>query len=119
MFVPEKGLVAMGITDLNGKFTLSTGTYRGVIPGNAKASVTAATPGQQNPDSQELSKPAQSQAESEAFLKKAGEMQQAIATGTAPPPKSPIPEKYGNAETSGLVFTIQENGDNHFEIDLQ
>lgn len=119
MFVPEKGPIAMGITDLNGKFTLSTGTYRGVVPGSAKATVTAAIAGQQSSDSQDLSKPAQSQAEADAFLKKAGEMQQAIATGTAPPPKSPIPEKYGNAETSGLVFTITENGDNHFTIELQ
>lgn len=119
MFMPEKGPIAMGITDLNGKFTMSTGTYRGVVPGSAKATVTVAAPGQQSPDSQELSKRPQSQAEADAFLKKAGEMQQSIATGTAPPPKSPIPEKYSNAETSGLVFTIQENGDNHFDIDLQ
>src|SRR5262245_59929095 len=44
-FIPENGPVAMGTTDLQGKFRLSSGAMAGVAVGKAKATVSAVEAG--------------------------------------------------------------------------
>ena len=115
VFIPDKGLPAMGKTDSDGKFTLSTGTRKGVGVGPAKATVTAAA------STPETLKQPKTQAEADAYMKQAQEMQKAMAEGRAQSfmPVSLIPEKYGMASSSGLSYTISNNPkDNHFKIEL-
>lgn len=120
MFVPAKGPVAMGVTDMSGKFRLATGTIRGAVIGPMKVSITAMSVSESDAGMDAISKRPQSQAEADAYMKKAAEMQAAMASGQAAEvmPKSLIPEKYGKAETSGLEYEIKANGPNHFEIAL-
>lgn len=122
MFVPDNGPIAMGVTDLEGKFTLSSGSLSGTAVGPAKVSITAYPPGQEPPDMSAIAEDPKTPEEMAAYMKKAEEMQQAMASGQSPlaqQPKSLIPEKYGKIETSGLSFTVEASGDNHFEIPLQ
>lgn len=122
MFVPDNGPIAMGVTDLEGKFTLSSGSLRGAAVGPAKVSITAYPPGQEAPDMSAVAEQPQTPEEMAAYMKKAEEMQQAMASGQSPQSlqsKSLIPEKYAKAETSGLSFTVEASGDNHFVIPLQ
>lgn len=120
MFVPEKGPIAMGVTDPAGKFILSTGGRRGAMIGPASVTVTAtAAPTSNSLDA--VSKQPKNQAESEAYMKKAAEMQQSMAEGRTQEvlPTSLIPEKYGKTDTSGLKQTVDANSSkNHFTIDL-
>ena len=119
MFVPEKGPFAIGITDKDGKFQLSTGSSRGVVVGPVKVSVTAAEGGKQE-DSAAASKRPQTPAETAEFMKKAEEFSKAAVSGKADAqPKSRIPDIYSKAETSGLSYIITPNAtENHFKIDL-
>ncbi len=39
--------------------------------------------------------------------------------GGAKPKSSPIPEKYGNSQTSGLRAVVSPSGPNHFEFNLK
>lgn len=120
MFVPAKGPVAMGITDVNGKFRLATGTIRGAVIGPVTVSITAMSASENTSGMDAISKRPQSKEEADAYMKKASEMQAAMSSGRAADvmPKSLIPEKYGKAETSGLRYEIKANGPNHFEIAL-
>ena len=120
MFFPVKGPMAMGISDENGKFQLSTGVSRGVVVGTVNATVVATSDGKIETDPALSNRP-KTPAEAEAYMKKAGEMQQAMASGATPivQPKSLIPDKYGKADTSGLTYTINADGKNHFTIDLE
>ena len=115
MLVPDKGPFAMGVTGADGKFTVSTGGNRGVVVGLVKVSVTEGVAA-----SGDAAKQPKTAAESEEYMKKAAEMQSAMASGAAAvvQAKSTIPARYGKAETSGLSYTIKANGDNHFAIDL-
>lgn len=120
-FVPEKGPLAQGRTDLNGKFTLSSGALRGAAVGPAKVSVSAFPPSStESPKKMDMSTP-KTPEEAQAFFNKAGEMQIAMgqSSDAAEPPKSLVPERYLRADTSGLSFTVNANGDNHFKIELQ
>jgi hypothetical protein len=120
IFVPEKGAVAFGTTDTNGKFRLATGTFRGGLIGAHKVAISVSAPG---PDSAggALPPPPKTPAEQEAYMKKLNELQQMSTTpvAAAPKPVSPIPEKYAKTETSGLSYTIKPGNDNHFKIELQ
>ena len=119
VFVPEKGPVAMGRTNLEGKFELSTGTRRGAIPGPCKVAISLlSSEGADSSDVDAISKLARTPEEAQAQFKKISEMQKKMATGPQKKPVSVIPEKYLKAETSNLSYTIQANGDNHFKIDL-
>lgn len=115
MLVPEKGPFAMGVTGKDGKFTVATAGRPGVIVASVKVSITAGSA-----SSETTTKQPMSPAEAEEYMKKAAETQAAIASGRVAAVQSvgTIPEKYSKAETSGLTYTIQENGDNHFKIDL-
>jgi hypothetical protein len=117
-FVPEKGPLAIGTTDLSGKFVLSSGTLKGAAVGPAKASVVAGSP--KSDDAPKLDSAApKTPEEAQAFFNKAGDMQRGMSQGTATAPKSIIPERYGRMDSSGLSFTVNANGDNHFPIELK
>lgn len=120
MFVPNNGPIATGETDSDGKFTLSSGASPGVTVGPVKVSITAFPPDQEAPGASAVADQPKTPEEMAAYMKKAEEMQKAMASGQAPPqPKSLIPEKYGKIDTSGLSFTVEASGNNHFEIPLQ
>jgi hypothetical protein len=55
IFVPEKGPLAMGLSDKDGKFTLSTGQSAGVAVGKCGVSVSLSAPDSANDDLQGLS----------------------------------------------------------------
>ncbi len=120
-FIPESGPLALSITDFDGKFKLATGTLAGAAVGPAKVTVSAAAPGQSGGSGGvDLSKTPTNPADSEAYFKKAAEMQMAQGQGGAEStqPKSLIPEKYSRPETSGLTFTVKSDGSNHYPIEL-
>ena len=118
-FVPDKGPSAFGMTDTNGKFRLSTGASRGAVISNGKVTVTAMTSGNTEL-TDALSKQPTTPEESQAYMKKMAEMQQAMATGQADIlPKSIIPEKYSKPDTTPLSYPIKADGNNHFKIELQ
>ncbi|HVV99995.1 MAG TPA: carboxypeptidase-like regulatory domain-containing protein [Planctomycetaceae bacterium] len=115
MFVPEKGPIATGFTDLDGHFTLATGSRRGVAVGPAKVSITAGgPPGSDRPEPPPLPK---TEEEAQVYLKKVGEMQMQMNREGANEPKSIIPPKYAKAESSGLQYEVKASG-NKFDIKL-
>jgi hypothetical protein len=120
-FMPEKGPLAQGITDLEGKFTIKTGTRPGASIGPVNVAVTADQPGDSSATDPIFSKVPQTPAEKEEYMKKAGEMGRARAQGNATEtaPASVIPARYNKPQTSGLSYTIKADGDNHFQIELE
>jgi hypothetical protein len=118
---PDKGPLAMTVTDENGKFAFANGSQPGVAVGSVKVGIIAMPPRQISPaDVAAVSKPAQTEEEAAAYLQKAGEMQKKMAENPeAERPKSLIPEKYTRVDTSGLSFTIKANNDNHLTIELK
>jgi hypothetical protein len=117
-FIPEKGPLAMGVTDLQGKFTLNTGALPGVVVGPAKATVSMLAAGSGS-SATDFSKTPATDAAREEYFKKAAEKMTAQQSGTdTSGPKSLVPEKYGSASSSGLSYEVKANGDNHYKIDL-
>lgn len=99
-FDPESGPGAGAATDANGKFELRTGNRDGAVVGTHKVAVLAE--------------------EEETYLSEE-ELEKLEEEGKKPPepeePKSLIPAKYAETETSGLTFDVTD-GSNHFEIKL-
>jgi len=123
-FVPENGPLAMGVTDLSGKFKLATGALAGAAVGPARVSVSAFPPGQSssNDMSAAMAKPPTNPQESAEYWKKIGEMQQKMSQRQSAEPEKPkslVPERYNKAESSGLSYTVKPDGDNHFTIELK
>jgi hypothetical protein len=119
MFAPEKGPLAIGTTDLEGRFTLATGSRKGVAVGNSKVAiyVGGAGGGQSEMQAPERAKTAE---EAQAYLKKAGEMQmKRNQEGGPAKPKSIIPSKYEKPDSSGLEYEVKASGTNHFDIKLE
>jgi hypothetical protein len=117
LVAPEKGPVATGVTDLEGHFTLSTGSRRGAVVGPVHVAISAGEPASGGVP--ELPKPKNAE-EARAYLEKAGQMQQAMMQQGGPQqPKSVIPPKYAKIDTSGLSYEVKASGDNHFDIQLQ
>lgn len=116
---PDKGPLAMTVTDENGKFSFANGP--GVAVGSVKVGIIAMPSRQVSAaDVAAVSKPAQTEEEAAAYLQKAGEMQKKMAENPElVRPKSLIPEKYTKVDTSGLSFTIKANSDNHLKIELK
>lgn len=90
---------AAGRTDANGRYTLSTAKPGdGAEAGQYKVAITkfeqAAATG--------------SSSEKDYVPPKEGE--------SAPPPKSLLPEKYGNPDASGLTATVKDSGENKFDF---
>jgi hypothetical protein len=115
---PETGPIASGLTDNEGKFTLSTGADQpGVAVGPVKVSVTkniaaAVTPAAPAPivGGTEFVDPSKT-----ADMMR--ERQQNASSETTTP-QSEIPLQYANPDTSGLKFEIK-SGENDLPIVLQ
>lgn len=121
-FVPEKGPIAMGKTDLEGKFSLRTGGLDGAVLGPARVAITV--PGEGADDSAPPPPPENaSPEEARAYAMKMQEvMKQASINRAQSKPKSDslIPAKYTSADTSGLTVTVSEDSSqNHFVLDLK
>ena len=116
--VPEKGPIALCLTGLDGKFKASS-----VAVGPVKVTVAVDVSLEDNSDLfKDFSKRPATDAEAQAYLKKASELQkQMIDKSKSSKKDKPIqilPEKYSRPDTSGLSFTVKEDGDNHFKIAL-
>ena len=118
MFAPDEGPLALGTTDLDGRFTLSTGNRRGVSLGPSHVAVNMATP--EGDSDLQAPAPARNAEEAQAYLEKAGQMQQALnERGGQGEARSVIPAKYTRPDTSGLTFTVKAKGGNKFDIKLE
>ena len=102
-FTPEQGQLAVGVTDSNGEYTLSTGGSPGAVLGKHKVSITkvgAQAEGTANMTPDDYAK-----------MAKAGKM--------PAPAKSEIPTKYNNPTTSGLEATVtSDSSKNVFDFPL-
>ena len=112
-FVPQNGPVATGVTDLEGKFELRTGTLRGVVAGPSKVSVTA--PGAETSSQVRAGDPSNP----ESMKAMMSQMIEGQKGKTQKEPPGAIPKKYGSAQTSGLAVTVTADpGQNQFELKL-
>ena len=94
-YPPNGGRPATGRSDDQGKFTLGTnGPDDGAVPGTHKVTVSSPAP---------------------TFASEPGKED----TSNIQLPKSTIPEKYSNAETSELTQTIPESGATDIKIELR
>lgn len=96
----EGGLVAVGQSDAQGVFTVTTKGIDGAVSGNHQVAVVAmdGSGGSEMPDEG-----------SEEYAK--------MMSGEGAKPESRIPEKYSNASTSGLTATVTE-GENQITVEL-
>jgi hypothetical protein len=107
-FVPDKGPVALGTTDNDGKFTLRTGVSEGCVEGTCRVAVVLASAG-----SNDLA--ATMSPEDMQRMAMEGKLNDALKKSQ----KSLIPEKFNRADSSGLQFTVEKSGENNFTIDLK
>lgn len=93
-FIPEKGLLASGMTDDNGKFTLTTNKAGdGAAVGVYKVAI--------------------------RFVPDEIPEMPGFPGAKTKPPASPIPAKYADAKTSGLTQTVDEDAaKNNFTFEL-
>lgn len=105
-FVIEKSPLAMGTTNAEGKFVLTTGGRPGAPFGNAKVSVTktaSGAVGKSDPTPEDMMK-----------------MAQQTVGKKVEPPKPEIPTKYSDPSESGLTAALDKDGSkNVFEFRLQ
>jgi hypothetical protein len=114
--LPKSGPLATGVTDAQGKFTLSTGASKGVAVGPIKVAVrpamaaTAANPAAAVDPSNPLST-------TDAMRK----YQESRGSSQTPPKpeETGIPAIYTNADTSGLKFDIKAGEVNELKIELK
>ena len=126
-FVPEKGPLASGTTDLEGKFKLSSGTLSGVALGQCKVGVTALEGGGDARPSASMSvdsaRAPANEEEAKNRLRAMNTMKEMQTSGTdaaAAGPKSVIPERYGNPESSTLQAEVTADpSKNQFTFELQ
>jgi hypothetical protein len=111
-FVPESGPLATAVTDDQGRFTLSTGTRRGVVVGTSKVSVSLGD------GSDLLSDEEAGLSEMEQMMRLTERMGENVGRTGQETRRSALPAKYANASTSGLEVTVSSSGTNHFELDL-
>jgi len=101
-FQPSEGTPAVGTTDANGEFTLTTGGRPGAVVGEHRVAITkysgAATP---------MAEP------------KPEDMRKMQMERSSSGPTNEIPMKYANSATSGLVATVSSKAsENEFEYTL-
>jgi hypothetical protein len=112
-FADANGQIASGNTDSQGIFTLTTAGRPGVLVGEHKVTITKL---------EEIEAAAAGKAPAQMTPEDMMRMQREGASsggGPAGPPKSLIPEKYSQADTSGLSATVSENeAENDFEFRL-
>jgi len=113
--IPKDGPLATGVTDMEGKFTLSTGPNKGVAVGQIKVAVRGASATSGNAAGNY--DPTKTESVTDAMRKfheqQGGANQKPKAEDTG------IPAIYSNAETSGLVFQIKSGEENNLPIDLK
>jgi len=105
MFLGDgKAVPAVGVTDSEGNFTLSSLAGSGAAAGKHLVAISKNT---------DAEKPANVNVS----------MEEAAKAAQNPPKESTeaslVPKKYTNAATSGLEFEVTPNGKNYFEIDLK
>lgn len=112
-FHPEKGPMAIGITDDQGNFTLTTNGRPGAPIGLNKVAISKAAPAPAagamptNPTPEDMAKMAASAAQGGGLKR-------------SEPPKSEVPDKFSNPTTSNLTADVSTNAaDNTFEFNLQ
>jgi hypothetical protein len=109
-FVPAKGPVAVATTDNMGKFSLTTAGRKGVAVGECRVSVSVS---ESNAD--ELA----GKSDSEKMMELTKMMGQNVGKTGEDKKKSLVPERFANAETSGLQVTVSSNSaENNFQLDL-
>ena len=115
MFQPKKGPFAVGQTDAEGKFTLTTGVESGVVTGECRITVEA-----QGEDTGEpVQKKIDPRDPANMIKAMAPMIKGANRPRELPEWTSPIPEKYRRFETSGLKDTVSEDpAENDFKIEL-
>jgi hypothetical protein len=118
-FVYDDGNTAFSGTDASGKFQLvMMGSNRaGAVPGKGTLTVTKLSGGTTNAPPGKID-PATQEAD---MKKKAEEMKQKMMGG-APPPEAVkwlLPQKYGDAGTSGLKLEVLPKNDNNFVVELK
>lgn len=109
-FIPEKGPIATGITDQEGKFELSTGGRSGAPIG--KCGVSIALFGGEDSDLQSLPP-------EELSMELTMQMGESPGKFGQESQRSTLPAKYANASTSGLEATVTDTpSKNYFEFKL-
>lgn len=118
-FMPDKGPLAIGMTDLNGDFKLNSGAIAGCAVGPAKVAIKVDGPEEDAGSITDLPAPKTPQ-EVEEHSKKVGAATMSYQKETSGTKKSLIPKKYKDVATSGLAFTIEsDSSKNQFKIDLK
>jgi hypothetical protein len=111
-FLPDKGPIALGTTDKDGKFTLSTGSSPGVVVGKCRVSVAVNAHYGDEDEFKGLS-PSE---RNEKLTLKMGQTTGEFGKGKQP---DLLPSKFADASTSGLEFTVTDNPDkNVFDLKL-
>ena len=112
-FHPEKGPMAVGMTDDQGNFTLTTNGRPGAPLGMNNVAISKPAPSATGNSMPANPKP-------EDMAKMAAQMSQSGSLKRTEPPKSEVPEKYSNPSSSGLKADVSSNAaDNVFEFPLQ
>lgn len=120
-FMPDNGPLAIAITDVKGEFKLNSGALPGCAVGPAKVAISVATPNSGSSSSKDGAVGApKTQEEMAAQSAKMANMTTAYQNNDANKPKSLIPDKYTDANTSGLQYTIEtDSSKNNFKIELR
>ena len=116
MAIPEKGPVAVGISDAEGKFTFSTGSRSGVAVGQIKVGVTLAEAESSETESETVSTSSDPQAASSMtnIMKKRFDAEK---NKKSKKDSSPL-AKYADPAKSGLFYQIKA-GSNELKIVLK
>ena len=118
--------MALGVSDKEGKFVLSSGGRPGVAVGKCAVAVSVIPQDEQSKVVEKaLTSPPKNASEAQNFLNTAGQMQQEQAARAksksrtrGAKSKPVIPEKYGKLDKSGLVYTIEKQGKKNMILEL-
>lgn len=108
-----KGRAAVGATDIDGKFTLTTVTAGdGAVPGEYGVSVTKNAAAAAQPTSDPRSTGGAMSAEDTA------KMMASLQKGKTVEQQSDLPAKYASPDSSGLQAEVTSGGSNNFKFEL-